>query len=371
MRVLKAMTIRKILHIDQDAFFASVEQRDFPELQGKPVVVGGRPEQRGAVAAASYEARKFGIHSAMPSRTAAQRCSNLIFVRPRFEAYREVSEQIRAIFKSYTDLVEPVSLDEAYLDVTENKQGILSATQIAQQIKQAIYKETQLTASAGVSMNKFLAKMASGLNKPDGLSIILPEEAEVFVQGLAVEKFHGIGKVTARKMHALSIHTGADLLERSEAFLVEQFGKVGHYYYGIARARDERPVVPNRIRKSVGAERSFLEDLSDRQQMIEALDEIAQMLYQRLEESGYKGQTLTLKVKFADYRQITRAQTLDCCIDSDVLIRSIGRELLVKNVEEGQPLRLLGLTISNLSGQESGPRQLMLALQMPKLTPDR
>jgi DNA polymerase IV len=365
------MAIRKILHIDQDAFFASVEQRDFPELRGKPVVVGGRPEQRGAVAAASYEARKFGIHSAMPSRTAAQRCSELIFVRPRFEAYREVSQQIRAIFKSYTDRVEPVSLDEAYLDVTENKQGMTSATQIAQQIKQAIYKETRLTASAGVSVNKFLAKMASGLNKPNGLSVILPDEAEGFVRGLAVEKFHGIGKVTARKMHELGIYSGADLLQQSEAFLVEQFGKVGHHYYSIARAEDERPVVANRVRKSVGAERSFLEDLTDRQQMIEALDEIAQILHQRLEESGCRGHTLTLKVKFADYRQITRARTLDYCIDSDQLIASIGRELLAKNFEESQPVRLLGLTVSNFSGRESGPQQLMLALQMPERIPER
>ncbi|MGF1600562.1 MAG: DNA polymerase IV [Thermosynechococcaceae cyanobacterium] len=362
------MAIRKILHIDQDAFFASVEQRDFPELRGKPVVVGGKPEQRGAVAAASYEARKFGIHSAMPSRTAAQRCPELIFVRPRFDAYREVSQKIRAIFKSYTDLVEPVSLDEAYLDVTSNKQGIPSATAIAQQIKQAIHQKTQLTASAGVSVNKFLAKMASGLNKPDGLSVILPEDAAKFVQELAIEKFHGIGKVTARKMHEMGIYSGADLLERSETFLVEHFGKVGHYYYGIARGQDDRPVEPNRIRKSVGAERSYLEDLTDQQQMIEALDAIAQILHQRLEESGCRGHTLTLKVKFADYRQITRARTLDYCINSFRLIRSMGRELLMSNFEEGNPVRLLGLTVSNFSEQQSEPKQLSLDLRVSELS---
>ncbi len=364
------MAIRKILHIDQDAFFASVEQRDFPELQGKPVVVGGRPEQRGAVAAASYEARKFGIHSAMPSRTAAQRCSELIFVRPRFDAYREVSQQIRAIFKSYTDLVEPVSLDEAYLDVTQNKRDLPSATEIARQIKQGIYEKTQLTASAGVSVNKFLAKMASGLHKPNGLSVILPEEAAEFVQELAIEKFHGIGKVTARKMHELGIHSGADLRLRSETFLVEQFGKVGHYYYGIARGQDNRPVVPNRIRKSVGAERSFAEDLTDKQQMIEALDAIAKILQQRLEETGRRGHTLTLKVKFANYQQITRAQTLEQYIEGTEVIGGIGRKLLEKNLGE-QPVRLLGLTISNFCDQESGPKQLWLDLQMPETIPHR
>ena len=359
------MAGRKILHVDQDAFFASVEQRDFPALRGKPVVVGGRPEQRGAVAAASYEARKFGIHSAMPSRTAAQRCQELIFVRPRFEVYREVSQQIRAIFKSYTDLVEPVSLDEAYLDVTENKQDIPSATAIAHEIKQAIYKKTQLTASAGVSNNKFLAKMASGLNKPDGLSVILPGEAATFVQKLAIEKFHGIGKVTARKMHELGIHTGADLLEHPESFLVEQFGKVGRYYFNIARGRDDRPVVADRVRKSVGAQRSFSEDLTDRQQMIEALDAIAEVLHQRLEKAECSGHTLTLKVKFADYRQITRARTLDSCIKGAELIRTLGQELLKANLEENQVVRLLGLTVSNFSYQSSGPKQLCLDLRLP------
>lgn len=354
------MAGHKILHIDQDAFFASVEQRDFPELRGKPVVVGGRPEQRGAVAAASYEARRFGIHSAMPSRTAALRCKDLIFVRPRFEVYQQVSQQIRAIFKRYTDLVEPVSLDEAYLDVTQNKRGIASATAIASQIKQAIFKETRLTASAGVSINKFLAKMASGLNKPDGLSVILPDDATDFVQGLAIEKFHGIGKVTARKMHELGIHTGADLRDRSEIFLVEQFGKVGHYYYKIARATDDRPVVPNRVRKSVGAERSFLEDLTTQQQMLEALDAIAQILHQRLEESGCRGYTLTLKIKFANYQQITRSKTVDAPIQGVEMIQVMGRSLLVTHLEQEQPVRLLGLTVSNFSHQQLSSRQLSL-----------
>lgn len=352
------MEIRKILHIDQDAFFASVEQRDFPELRGKPVVVGGRPEQRGAVAAASYEARKFGIHSAMPSRTAAQRCRELIFVHPRFEVYREVSQQIRAIFKRYTDLVEPVSLDEAYLDVSDNKLGIPSATLIAQQIKATIYKQTQLTASAGVSANKFLAKMASGLHKPDGLSVILPQDAANFVQKLAIEKFHGIGKVTARRMHELGIHTGADLRDRSESFLVEQFGKVGHHYFKIARGQDDRPVIANRVRKSVGAERSFAEDLTDRQQMVEALDEIAQILLQRLAEANIHGHTLTLKVKYSSYQQITRARTLEDCIEGEKVV-AIAQELLLQNVEE-EPVRLLGLTVSNFRQVAINSKQLSL-----------
>ncbi|PZD70334.1 DNA polymerase IV [Acaryochloris thomasi RCC1774] len=307
----------------------------------------------------------------MPSRTAAQCCSELIFVRPRFDAYREASQQIRAIFKSYTELMEPVSLDEAYLDVTENKHDIPSTTAIAQKIKQAIHKETQLTASAGVSINKFLAKMASDLDKPDGLSVILPEAAADFVQKLAIEKFHGIGKMTARKMHELGMHTGADPRLRSEAFLVEQFGKVGHHCFSIARARDDRPIIANRVRKSMGAERSFAEDLTDQKQMMEALNEIARILHQRLEESESKGHTLTLKVKFDDYQQSTRARTLEYCIDSYRLIKNMGHELLVSNIEENQPVRLLGLTVSNLGGQESGPMQLSLDLRLPELSVQR
>ncbi|MEL6815376.1 MAG: DNA polymerase IV, partial [Cyanobacteria bacterium J06598_3] len=250
-----------------DAFYASVEQRDNPELRGRPVAVGGLPSQRGAVCAASYEARKFGIHSAMPSRSAIQRCEHLIFVKPRFEAYRAVSQQIRAIFFDYTDLVEPLSLDEAYLDVTVDKQQIGSAVAIAQKIRDRIKSELNLTASAGVSINKFLAKVASDLNKPDGLSLIAPDQAETFIENLPIEAFYGVGPATANKMKALGIHSGADLKSWRQAELIKAFGKVGSYYYKVARAEDNRPVNPNRPRKSIGAERSFFKDLNTVAQM--------------------------------------------------------------------------------------------------------
>ncbi|PZD73800.1 DNA polymerase IV [Acaryochloris thomasi RCC1774] len=356
------MTLRKILHIDMDAFFASVEQRDNVALRGKPVVVGGRPEQRGAVAAASYEARRYGIHSAMPSRTAALRCKDLMFVRPRFEVYRQVSGQIRAIFREYTDLVEPVSLDEAYLDVTTNKLEIRSAIEIAHRIKRRIYSQTQLTASAGVSINKFLAKMASDLDKPDGLSLIPPDQAQAFVSDLPIAKFHGIGKVTAGKMHELGIQSGQDLLRWSEANLVAQFGKVGHYYYRIARADDQRAVNPNRIRRSIGAERSFLTDLTEPEQMVRELDAIATLLQQRLAENQRSGTTLTLKIKYASYQQITRSRTLSEPLDDIEAIRQLAHELLRTHLDPEQSVRLLGLTVSNLSSAQNGPQQLSLQL---------
>jgi DNA polymerase IV len=260
--------LRKIIHIDMDAFYASVEQRDNPQFRGKPIAVGGSPEKRGAVAAASYEARKFGVHSALPSRTARQKCPDLIFVAPRFEVYRSISAQIRTIFRQYTDLVEPVALDEAYLDVTENKFSIPSAQQIAQEIRTKILAETQLTASAGVSVNKFLAKMASGLNKPDGMAVILPQQAEAFVAQLPIEKFHGIGAATAAKLHDLRIFTGADLKQQSEAELVQYFGKMGRFYYRIARGEDDRAVISNRIRKSISVETSYDPDISDYAKML-------------------------------------------------------------------------------------------------------
>ncbi|HEY9845754.1 MAG TPA: DNA polymerase IV, partial [Candidatus Caenarcaniphilales bacterium] len=288
-----------------DAFYASIEQRDEPKYRGKPLVVGGSPHQRGAVAAASYEARKYGIHSAMPSRTALQRCKDLIFVKPRFEVYRAVSLQIREVFSRYTDLVEPLALDEAYLDVTQNKKQLPSATAIAKEIKQAIWQKTGLTASAGISINKFLAKMASGMDKPDGLFVILPEAAQTFVESLPIEKFHGIGKVTAAKMHELGIQVGADLKQWSEADLVKQFGKQGHFYYHIARAQDERDVIPNRLRKSIGAETTFVEDLDTLDEMNTELEKIAQTVKERLDRHRVYGHTLTLKVKYEDYQQIT------------------------------------------------------------------
>ncbi|MEO0685968.1 MAG: DNA polymerase IV, partial [Cyanobacteria bacterium J06649_11] len=299
-----------------DAFYASVEQRDNPEYRGKPLVVGGSPSQRGVVAAASYEARKYGIHSAMPSKLAIAKCPNLIIVRPRFDIYRSISSQIHNIFKRYTDTFEPVALDEAYLDVNENKAGLPYASTVARHIRTEIYQETNLTASAGVSLNKFLAKMASSTNKPNGMTVILPEQAQAFVEALPIEKFHGIGKVTAAKMHDLGIRTGADLKERELEFLVRQFGKAGNYYYKIARAQDDRAVEPNRVRKSIGAENSFAQDLSDKVTILQELEQIARTLHKRLEKHQAAGRTLTLKVKFSDYQQITRSRTFTSSINS-------------------------------------------------------
>lgn len=352
--------MRKILHIDMDAFFASVEQRDNPRLRGKPVVVGGRPEQRGAVAAASYEARKYGIFSATPSRVAATKCKDLIFIAPRFEVYRQVSSQIRTIFHQFTDLVEPVSLDEAYLDVTENKPQIDSAMAIAREIKHLIHQETHLTASAGISVNKFLAKMASGLEKPNGLALVAPDQAETFVQQLPIEKFHGIGKVTAAKMHQLGIQTGTELRQWSEPALVRQFGKVGHYYYGIARGKDDRPVIANRIRKSIGAERSFFPDISGLSVLMEELDAIATLVHLRLAENQRSGYTLTLKVKYANYQQITRSRTVDNPLYEVDEILTLGNELLRTHIDEQQAVRLLGLTLANLVDKDRSPKQLSI-----------
>lgn len=357
---------RKIIHVDMDAFYASVEQRDNPQYQGKPLVVGGSPEKRGAVAAASYEARQFGIHSAMPSRTAIQRCPHLIFAPPRFEVYREISEQIRSIFLSYTDLVEPLALDEAYLDVTVNSKGTHSATMIAREIKQAILQQTQLTASAGVSFNKFLAKIASGMNKPDGLTVIQPNEAEPFIEALPIESFYGVGRATTTKMQELGIRTGADLKQHSERKLAHHFGKVGLFYYQIARGIDERPVNPNRIRKSIGAETSFDPDLEGRAIIEQKLEAIAQDVQQRIERNSAKGRTITLKVKFADYRQITRSRTMLGYVEGQDQILAISLELLTSIDLEAQAVRLLGITLSNLDTEEDklSYRQMELDLQL-------
>ncbi len=355
--------MRKILHIDMDAFYASVEQRDFPQYRGKPLVVGGRPEQRGAVAAASYEARQYGIHSAMPARIAQQRCPELIFARPRFEVYKEVSGQIREIFHRYTDLVEPLSLDEAYLDVTTNALEEPSALAIARRIKADILATTRLTASAGVSVNKFLAKMASGQNKPDGLTLILPDQAAAFVAALPIEKFHGIGQVTARKMHALGIATGADLQPWAEADLVQHFGKVGHFYYRVAQGQDDRPVNPNRIRKSIGAERSFSPDLATQAELLTALERVANELISRLGESHRRGHTLTLKVKYANYRQITRSRSLVAAIGPESPILPWAKDMLLAHCDRRQPVRLLGLTLSNLE-PVGAPDYVQLSLEV-------
>lgn len=356
---------RKIIHIDMDAFFASVEQRDDPQYRGKPIVVGGRPDQRGVVAAASYEARQYGIHSALPSRLAVQRCAHLIFVKPRFEVYRAVSQQIRAIFDRYTDLVEPLSLDEAYLDVTVNKPGIASAMAIARDIKQAIRAETQLTASAGVSCNKFLAKLASGLDKPDGLYLIAPEQAQAFVESLPIEKFYGVGAATAQKMQALGIHTGQDLKQWSEADLVQRFGKTGSYYYHVARAEDHRPVNPHRIRKSIGAEQSFAEDLAALEAMDEALAKLAGEVTTRMDKHQRYGHTLTLKVKYADYQQITRAQTVAWLLRDATTLYSMAKDLLREHLDPNRKVRLLGLTVSNLGAPTARPRYTQLSLHLP------
>ncbi len=352
---------RKIVHVDLDAFYASVEQRDNPHYRGKPLVVGGLPQERGVVVAASYGARKFGIHSAMPSYLALQKCPALVFAPPRFEVYRSISTQIHAIFKRYTDIVEPVALDEAYLDVSQNKLELPYATTIARQIKAAILSETNLTASAGVSVNKFLAKMASGMNKPNGLTVILPEHAADFVAALPIEKFHGIGKVTATKMHNLGIHTGFDLKRYSEADLVRHFGKVGRFYYLIARAEDNRIVEPNRERKSIGAETSFTKDLDDPQVMLLELESIAQTVEHRLESYQTLGRTITLKIKFTDYQQITRSRTITAAISKAQTIIQVAKELLASVSLEGRSVRLLGISLSNLDcAQELKPVQLCL-----------
>ena len=334
-----------------DAFFASVEQRDNPEYRGKPLAVGGS-RQRGVVAAASYEARKFGVRSAMPSALAYRKCPHIIFVKPRFDVYKTVSRQIRAIFYEYTDLVEPLSLDEAYLDVTNNKKGLPSATLIAREIRQRIAEETKLTASAGISINKFLAKTASDINKPDGQMLIAPEKAEEVIAALPIEKFYGIGKVTAEKMHQLGILTGYELRQRTEEELIRLFGKAGRYYYQIARAIDHRPVNPNRISKSVGAENTFARNLSGEQEMLEELTEIAGQVAERLNRSRRQGKTLTLKIKFADFVQITRSRTISFPISSKKIIEELAHDLLIQENPEGREVRLLGITVSNLDTPE-------------------
>jgi DNA polymerase-4 len=346
--------IRKIIHIDMDAFYASVEQRDRPELKGKPVIVGGDPNSRGVVAACSYEARRFGIHSAMASSKAYRLCPDAMFIRPRFDMYRAVSAQIREIFCEYTDLVEPLSLDEAFLDVTENYTGIASATLIAKEIKKKIYDRTgKLTASAGVSFNKFIAKVASDMNKPDGLTVITPEMADEFIDRLPIRKFFGVGKVTEEKMLNLGIKTGADLKKYTKAQLIELFGKSGSYFYSIAHGNDERPVEPNRIRKSIGKETTFSLDIDDTDQMLEILQDIADRLENSLIKREAKGRTITLKVKYYDFQSTTRSITIDEPADSASVIMKYIKPLLFKTEAGTKKVRLLGISISNFDDQES------------------
>lgn len=344
---------RKIIHVDMDAFFASVEQLDHPEYRGKPLAVGGSRE-RGVVAAASYEARKYGVRSAMPSKTAYQKCPHIIFTKPRFERYKEVSNVIRGIFSEYTDLVEPLSLDEAFLDVTENKKGIPSATLIAKAIRKEIKEKTGLTASAGISINKFLAKIASDYQKPDGLTLIGPEKVISFLEKLEIDKFFGVGKVTAQKMHKLGIHTGYDLKQWSKEGLKTKFGKAGGYYYNIVRGEDNRPVNPNRIRKSLGAENTFDLDLTEIEDMKMALSPILLTVYRRLEKANTFGKTLTLKVKFSDFTQITRSITELNSISDPDLIKTLTFNLLEQINWSNFPtgVRLLGVTSSNFDNDE-------------------
>jgi DNA polymerase-4 len=352
--------MRKIIHIDMDAFFASIEQRDNPALKGKPVAVGGSGK-RGVVAAASYEAREFGVFSAMPSSIALRKCPDLIFVPHRFDVYKEVSHQIREIFMEYTDLVEPLSLDEAYLDVTENKMGLKSATIIAREIKSKIKETTKLTASAGVSINKFLAKVASDQDKPDGLFVITPNQAESFVDKLRIEKFFGIGKVTAKKMHTLGIAYGIDLKQFSREELVRRFGKAGKYYFDISRAVDNRAVNPNRIRKSLGAERTFEDDLLEKDDILYQTMRIVDILIERIERSKTRGKTITLKLKYNDFEIINRSKTFIHFISDPDEIKHISNDLVMKELPAKKGIRLVGITLSNLeNSQDQSSKQLTI-----------
>lgn len=345
--MLSDLPIRKIIHVDMDAFYASVEQMDRPELKGLPLAVGGG-QQRGVVSAASYEARKFGVRSAMSGALAAKLCPELVFVSPRFDRYKDISAKIRKIFFEYSDLVEPLSLDEAYIDVTENKKGILSATLIAKEIREKIKKEVGLTASAGISINKFIAKVASDYNKPDGQKTVPPEEVIQFLEVLDIRKFHGIGKVTAKKMYDLGIFTGLDLKQKSVPFLEGHFGKSGRYYYNVVRGIHSSSVKPNRIRKSLAAERTFSSNLSSELFIVEKLDQIAQEVSKRMQRLQIAGKTITLKLKYSDFKLQTRSKTLTYFVCSKDVILEYTKELLFQEKLQNS-VRLVGISISNLN----------------------
>ncbi len=340
-------TYRKIIHVDMDAFFASVEQLDNPELRGKPIAVGGGSE-RGVISAASYEARKFGVKSAMSGKLAKKLCPELIFVKSHFHRYREISNAIQKIFFEYTDLVQPLSLDEAYLDVTTNKKGLTSASLIAKEIRQRIADELKLNASAGISYNKFLAKIASDINKPNGQKTILPEEAIEFLENLPIQKFYGIGKVTAAKMHNLGIFTGMDLKQKDETYLSQHFGKSGSHYYNIVRGINNSPVNPVRIAKSIAAEHTFSTNLTSEIYMLEKLEQIASELDKRISKSKRTGKTITLKIKYSDFSQQTRSKTLPYFIKDKMIILETVKELLYKEKIKNS-VRLLGISLSNLN----------------------
>ena len=355
---------RKIIHVDMDAFYASVEQLDNPELKGKPVAVGGS-SKRGVVSAASYEARKFGVRSAMSSVLAKLNCPDLIFVYPRFERYKEISQQVRAIFYDYTNLVEPLSLDEAYLDVTENKKGNPSATLIAKEIRGRIFREIGLTASAGISINKFIAKVASDYNKPNGQKTVNPEEVIDFLECLDIRKFYGIGKVTAEKMYQLGIFTGKDLKSKSLEFLVTNFGKSGKYYFHVVRGIHNSEVKPQRIRKSLAAERTFNENLSSEIFMIEKLNHIAEEVSRRLEQSNVAGKTVTLKIKYSDFTLQTRSKTLPYFVSDKTILLEQAKMLLYQEKLKNS-VRLLGISISNLNTgkTKNKPKQKSISVQL-------
>jgi len=352
---------RKIIHVDMDAFYASVEQRDDPALRGKPVAVGGG--HRGVVAAASYEARVFGVRSAMPSVTARRRCPDIVFVRPRFDAYREASGQIRAIFADYTDLIEPLSLDEAYLDVTEDRLGLGSAKAIAEDIRRRIREETRLTASAGVSYCKFVAKLASDQNKPDGLCVIRPYEAARYIASLPVGRFHGIGPKTAERLQGMGIHTGADLQQLSRDELTGRFGSSGEWYHRICRGIDDRPVRAERQAKSVSAERTFDSDLTDAAALHAELDRVAGLAWQRIERHRVAGRTVTLKVKYADFQLISRACSSRVPIATAPAFTAAGHHLLQRLLPVSRGIRLLGMGLSGLI-EVDGAAPLQLGLEI-------
>ncbi len=351
---------RKIIHIDMDAFYASVEQRDDPELRGKPLAVGGGGT-RGVVAAASYEARKFGVRSAMPGGQARRLCPDLIFVRPRFEAYREASQQIRSIFERFTDIIQPLSLDEAYLDVTENKLGIASATYVAQEIRRLIREETGLTASAGVSCNKLIAKLASDQNKPDGLCVVKPEQAEAFMAAMPVARIHGVGPVTARRMAKLGIQSGADLKEWTLPALQRHFGKAAAFYHGAARGLDDRPVRDRETRKSISVEDTFASDIGAEEKLLAELEQIARRLWERVDKAQAYGRTVTLKIKLGDFRILTRSRTLPAPPHDAQDAFAIGAALLRAELPLPMGARLLGLGLSNLveTDEEAGEEEVV------------
>ncbi len=342
--------LRKIIHVDMDAFYASVEQLDNPDLRGKPIAVGGS-SKRGVVAAASYEARKFGVRSAMSSVVAQRNCPELIFVKARFDRYKEISKIIRGIFHEYTDLVEPLSLDEAYLDVTVNKKGNPSATMMAKEIRQRIFETTGLNASAGISINKFIAKVASDINKPNGQKTVNPEEVLEFLEELEIRKFYGVGKVTAEKMYKLGIFTGKDLKQKPIEFLEGNFGKSGSYYYNVVRGIHTSEVKPHRIPKSVGAERTFNENLSSEVFMLERLEHIAEELEKRLKKANIAGKTVTLKIKYSDFTLNTRSKTLNYFISAKSLILETAKELLYQEKLQNS-VRLLGISLANLNTEK-------------------